>query len=139
MTSLQELERELLALHGEDDPDVEAAARRLDADQRLVVYGSLAPGRTNHHRLESLSGTWHEGTITGELFEYGWGAALGYPALAWSPSGSRIPAWLLDSPDLPDEWSRLDRFEGEQYRRLPVPFHLPDGSWKVAQVYTGRR
>jgi hypothetical protein len=35
------------------------------SDRRLAVYGSLAPGRPNHHQLSDLSGRWIKGTVQG--------------------------------------------------------------------------
>ncbi len=63
--------------------DGRRAERRLDArfgtDHTLAVYGTLAPGRPNHHVLAPLGGKWTDGLIEGELLPMGWGAALGYP------------------------------------------------------------
>ena len=41
------------------------------ADWRLAVYGTLAPGRPNHHQLSALSGRWSEGHVRGQLHEAG--------------------------------------------------------------------
>jgi hypothetical protein len=56
---------------------------------RLAVYGSLAPGRPNRHRLSGLSGRWIEGTVRGRLLHEGWGAELGYPGRGWTSSKDR--------------------------------------------------
>jgi gamma-glutamylcyclotransferase (GGCT)/AIG2-like uncharacterized protein YtfP/heme-degrading monooxygenase HmoA len=108
------------------------------AERRLVVYGSLQPGGSNHGELAGLAGTWHEGWITGELLAEGWGANLGYPAIRWSPGGARVPAHLLESEGLPEAWRRLDDFEGEEYLRVPVPFFTGEGTVLVGQVYAHR-
>lgn len=89
----------------------------MTADTRLAVYGSLAPGQSNHHQLAGLEGTWRAGTVTGTLADNGWGAALGYPALTLDSEGTAIPVQLFESADLPAHWSRLDAFEGADYRR----------------------
>ena len=34
---------------------------------RLVTYGTLAPGRPNHHQLDGLDGDWTTGWIHGDL------------------------------------------------------------------------
>ena len=49
--------------------------------ERLATYGSLAPGRPNHHQLDGLEGRWSKGHVDGLLVDAGWGASLGYPAL----------------------------------------------------------
>lgn len=105
--------------------------------RHLVVYGTLAPGRENHERLTHLRGDWTEGFVRGELFQIGWGAALGYPALRWDPDGGRVPAHLLVSDDLPERWSELDAFEGEEYLRALVPFETSAGIIAIANTYEG--
>jgi gamma-glutamylcyclotransferase (GGCT)/AIG2-like uncharacterized protein YtfP len=115
--------------------DRDAAAELLGATGRLIVYGSLAPGRRHHAELAELPGTWRPGWVTGALVEAGWGSAIGYDALRWDPAGERVAAHLLESDALPASWERLDAFEGDAYRRTPIPFFLDDGGWTVGQVY----
>ena len=50
---------------------------KLNKLSRLFVYGTLAPGRENHHVMRGIEGSWESATITGELISEGWGAALG--------------------------------------------------------------
>jgi gamma-glutamylcyclotransferase (GGCT)/AIG2-like uncharacterized protein YtfP len=89
-----------------------------DAVYRLATYGTLAPGRPNHHQLDVLEGHWSEGHVYGRLIEAGWGAGLGYPALILDPDGSAISVQVFESMALPDHWSRLDNFEGPGYQRV---------------------
>lgn len=92
---------------------------------RLVVYGSLRPGGKHHDIVQAIPGRWREGWIMGRLEEEGWAAASGYPRIRPDAGGDRIAAWMLESPDLPAHWNRLDEFEGADYRRRPVLFHTP--------------
>lgn len=89
----------------------------MTSENRLATYGSLAPGRVNHHQLEALAGTWTQGTVRGRLLQSGWGAALGYPGLELADDGSEIDVFVFQSADLPAHWGRLDAFEGKGYRR----------------------
>lgn len=89
----------------------------MQADHFLATYGTLAPGRPNHHQLAELSGCWSIGTVKGNLVNKGWGAELGYPALVLGDVGGRVEVHVFQSPDLPNHWSRLDTFEGPGYRR----------------------
>lgn len=89
-------------------------------DERLATYGTLAPGRPNHHHLADLEGKWLTGTVRGNLVQRGWGAELGYPALIPADDGDEIEVHLFLSPDLPQHWERLDAFEGAEYRRTPI-------------------
>lgn len=103
-----------------------------DADIRLATYGTLAPGRVNHHQLAALPGRWLEGTATGRLVEAGWGAKLGYPGLVLDlagldPAAGAVAGHLFESPELPGHWPRLDSFEGEGYRRVAAPVWTDEG------------
>ena len=103
--------------------------REMDGvDTRLAVYGTLAPGRPNHHQLASLSGRWRSGIVTGRLVEQGWGAHLGYPALVLDDQGPPIDVQLFESADLRDHWLRLDAFEGDGYRRARCRVETADGT-----------
>jgi gamma-glutamylcyclotransferase (GGCT)/AIG2-like uncharacterized protein YtfP len=88
------------------------------ARYRLATYGSLAPGRPNHHQLHGLEGRWSKGDVYGRLVDAGWGASLGYPALILDPDGSAIRVQVFESMQLPDHWSRLDEFEGPGYQHV---------------------
>ncbi|MBX7126868.1 MAG: gamma-glutamylcyclotransferase [Cyclobacteriaceae bacterium] len=105
--------------------------------QLLIVYGSLAPGRENHHIVANIKGTWYPATVRGKLVQLGWGAAIGYSAFVpVSPSEANgIQAWVLHAEDLPAHWHRLDEFEGEQYVRIAVPFTLSNGSSGIGFLY----
>ena len=100
----------------------------MDIDQRLAVYGTLAPGRSNHHELAGLRGSWRPGTVRGRLVPEGWGATLGYPALVLDPTGPVVEVQLFESNDLPAHWPRLDDFEGPGYRRSAVTVATAGGS-----------
>jgi gamma-glutamylcyclotransferase (GGCT)/AIG2-like uncharacterized protein YtfP len=98
------------------------------ADTRLAIYGTLAPGRANHHQLADLNGRWSPGTVNGTLMEQGWGARFGYPGIILDAAGGPVKVQLLESPDLPQHWSRLDEFEGSGYRRVATTVDTEDGA-----------
>jgi gamma-glutamylcyclotransferase (GGCT)/AIG2-like uncharacterized protein YtfP len=102
------------------------------AATRLATYGTLAPGRPNHHQLAELEGNWRPGTVKGTLLEAGWGAALGYPGLALDPSGDVIEISIFESSDLPDHWQRLDNFEGNGYQRTITQVSTTEGYIEVS-------
>ena len=119
---------------------------RNDADTRLATYGTLAPGRVNHHQLAALPGRWLEGSVIGRLVEAGWGAKLGYPGLildlaGLDPAAGAVAVHLFESPELPGHWPRLDSFEGEGYRRVVAPVSTDEGplpAWiYVIDVFEG--
>jgi gamma-glutamylcyclotransferase (GGCT)/AIG2-like uncharacterized protein YtfP len=106
--------------------DAEARLESLfGTGQRLAVYGSLAPGRQNHHIVAPLGGTWMDGVVEGDLVTYGWGTAMGFPALHVRQGGPAVPVHVLTSEALRDHWAELDAFEGVEYRRVLVPVWSP--------------
>lgn len=120
------------------------AERQLEArfgtGRTLAVYGTLAPGRPNHHVVAPLGGEWTDGVIEGDLFPVGWGATLGYPAFRPRGGGPEVAVKVLAAPALESAWAGLDRFEGPGYRRILVPvFHPGDGDerrlYTVANLY----
>ena len=104
------------------------------ATGRLAVYGSLAPGRPNHHQLHDLAGRWIGGTVRGQLCHEGWGAELGYPGLVLDPGGPTVGVQVFESPDLADHWTRLDEFEGPGYRREVTAVSTAEGEL-LASIY----
>lgn len=85
---------------------------RLGPEQRLAVYGTLAPGKSNHHQLADLEGDWRAGSVHGRL--YPCGANVGLVLDEKAPS---VSVEVFTSPDLPAHWRRLDDFEGAEYFR----------------------
>jgi gamma-glutamylcyclotransferase (GGCT)/AIG2-like uncharacterized protein YtfP len=98
-----------------------------NADTRLAVYGTLAPGRENHGQLAGLAGRWRKGTVRGWLNPAGWAERVGYPGLVLDPRGPAVEVDLFESADLPEHWARLDAFEGSDYRRALARVSTPGG------------
>ncbi|MHA7901171.1 MAG: gamma-glutamylcyclotransferase family protein [Henriciella sp.] len=94
---------------------------------RLAIYGTLAPGRVNHDQVSMIDGIWRDGVVRGWLSEDGWGATLGFPGLKLDPDGQAVKVEVLESPDLPDHWARLDEFEGDEYARVVASVETKTG------------
>ena len=110
--------------------------RAWGASARLAVYGSLAPGRENHHLVAHLGGDWTAGlNVRGERHDRGWGTGLGYPALKLMNDGPAVDVQLLVSPDLRASWEMLDAFEGPEYVRVLVPVFRGTELLAVANLY----
>jgi gamma-glutamylcyclotransferase (GGCT)/AIG2-like uncharacterized protein YtfP len=123
--------------------DGRRAERQLDALYRishtLAVYGTLAPGRPNHHVVAPLGGEWTDGLIEGDLLPLGWGAALGYLGFRPRAGGDAVAVQVLTAPLLATAWPALDRFEGPGYRRILVPVfgaELDGGQAGERRLYT---
>ena len=109
----------------------------VNAEHRLVTYGTLAPGRPNHHQLASLEGRWIPAIVRGDLVRQGWAAEAGYPALVLNPHGAPIEVQVFESADLPAHWHRLDDFEGTEYRRVVATVETDNGPMQ-ASIYVPR-
>lgn len=122
-----------------EDAAAADAERRLEAlfrtSQRLAVYGTLAPGRSNHHVVAPLGGEWTDGVVEGDLRQAGWKATFGFPAFRPRAGGAAVPVHLLTTPGLAAAWPRLDAFEGPAYRRILVPVLLP-GPAEARRIHT---
>jgi gamma-glutamylcyclotransferase (GGCT)/AIG2-like uncharacterized protein YtfP len=115
-------------------------ASRFNSDCQLAVYGSLAPGQSNHHLIAPIPGDWvGRFVVHGDLHPMGWGAALGHPALLWKRDGPEVQVNLFISPHLPRHWPNLDEFEGEDYRRILVPLYQDGQFITVANLYEASR
>ena len=95
---------------------------------RLATYGTLGPGRSNHHQLAPLGGRWTTGWVRGRLVARGWGAAQGFPGLVLDPEGAALAVDLLEAGALGGHWDRLDAFEGPEYRRVVTEVVTQDGA-----------
>ncbi|HUQ80939.1 MAG TPA: gamma-glutamylcyclotransferase family protein [Gemmatimonadaceae bacterium] len=112
----------------------------MSVEHRLVVYGSLAPGKSNHHMLADYPGTWTTGRVRGDLINAGWGATGGFPGLVPRADGPWIPVRIFESAALAHAWPKLDAFEGDDYQRVSIPVYAPSSEVLLfeADVYAVR-
>ena len=103
-------------------------------ENRLIVYGSLAPGKSNHAQMNGMAGTWTPGVVRGHFRENGWGLGQGFPGLVPDPNGPALAILVFTSSELPAHWRRLDAFEGEEYQRMIVDAEI-DGVATPANIY----
>jgi gamma-glutamylcyclotransferase (GGCT)/AIG2-like uncharacterized protein YtfP len=101
----------------------------------LFVYGTLAPGKPNEHILNCINGTWKKGTVRGQLFSSGWGAALGFPGIILDPESEEVEGLLFCSTELDKHWETLDNFEGDGYQRVLTSVLLENNEIVDAYIY----
>jgi gamma-glutamylcyclotransferase (GGCT)/AIG2-like uncharacterized protein YtfP len=119
-----------------DDALAREMEARFGASRRFAIYGSLGPGKVNHHVVADLPGTWADGVVTGMLRWPAGGEVSDFPVLRWRAGGPPVDAQLLVSDALPEHWSRIDEFEGPAYRRILVPVHVANGDLlAIANLY----
>jgi hypothetical protein len=101
-------------------------------DERLILYGSLAPGGVNDFLLAGLEGDWQRCQIRGRMGRY-----KGFKSFKWDPEGPEHTVWLFSSPSLPARLPELDDFEGEDYHRILIPARVGN-EWIIANIYEGK-
>ena len=89
-------------------------------NDRLAVYGSLAPGKSNHYMLARYPGIWTRGRVRGDLVNAGWGAAGGFPGLVPRADAPWVRVEIFESKELQNAWGALDEFEGIEYQRVLI-------------------
>ena len=104
----------------------------------LFTYGTLAPGRENHHHVENIDGDWMQAAVRGRLVNHGWGADLGFPALVVDETGDWVQGWALKSTNLALCFPALDQFEGHEYQRTQVAVTLENDEVVQAYVYLAK-
>jgi gamma-glutamylcyclotransferase (GGCT)/AIG2-like uncharacterized protein YtfP len=110
------------------------ADNRILANMRLASYGTLAPGKVNHHQLDGLKGHWTSGTIRGRLVTVDRGVHTGLIGLVIDPQEDLVQVQIFESSDLVDHWERLDAFETEQFRRVVATIKTENGELE-ASIY----
>ena len=100
-------------------------------DERLVIYGTLAPGKPNHNVIADLGGDYRDCAVHGRISEDD-----GFPHFTWVPSEAVLGAQLFTSKQLPGKWDELDRFEGDGYKRRLIPA-TTDSGLSIASIYLG--
>ena len=111
--------------------------KRYTPEKFLIIYGTLAPGRQNHHIIAHIKGDWKEGIIRGKLETKGWGANMGYNAFKHVSIELQetIKAFVLFSDELVANWKMLDEFEGDEYKRILAKYELDNGETGVGYIY----
>lgn len=106
-------------------------------EKSIIIYGTLAPNRPNHSKIEHIKGKWLKGIVKGKLVNEGWGAELGYFGFKHShiDEQENIEAYILLSDQLVDNWSYLDEFEGDGYRRIIAKYELDNGDVGIGNIY----
>src|SRR3990172_1792972 len=107
----------------------EALERAFGCSQRLAVYGTLAPGESNHHLLAACPGPWVLGAVHGRR------AMREHPVFTYDPTAPLVPVHLLTSPGLAQRWAQLDAFESPTHRRILVPVFAGERLLAVASLY----
>ncbi|MBX3240870.1 MAG: gamma-glutamylcyclotransferase [Chitinophagaceae bacterium] len=112
--------------------------RQYQPQRHLVVYGTLAPGQINHYIISHIKGKWQPAVIRGSLTETGRGSAMGYKSFIPAPdttTGAIIDAFVLESDELEANWTLLDDFEGDGYRRILTRYEMTGNRTGYGYVY----
>ena len=96
---------------------------------QIIAYGTLMTGEHNHRFCRNAVSI-QPCTITGTIYDTGWG----FPAFVPGATGT-VKAELIEIPIA--DWPDMDRLEGypRLYDRQLIPAMLEDGSMVEAWVY----
>lgn len=103
--------------------------------QKLFIYGTLATGRPNEHKLNDIEGSWQKAKVKGYLKEEGWGSNMGYPGITLDEKAPFVDGFLFISNQLNEKWNMLDKFEGSEYKRVLTKVILEDEEITEAYIY----
>ncbi|RLA08876.1 MAG: gamma-glutamylcyclotransferase [Gammaproteobacteria bacterium] len=107
---------------------------------KLFVYGSLCPGCPNEHILSDIGeGVWENASVTGVLHQNGWAAKIGYPAIVLDKNGDKVYGYVFICDNLATNWHKLDKFEGEEYKRELTTAELKNKVMVDTYIYTLKR
>ena len=120
---------------GRPGPEPLPASDLLVPARALAVYGTLAPGESNHHVVAAIDGRWVEGAVRGHRLEAHWRGMSGYPGFLPDPLGPLVEVLVLVSALLGRYWERLDDFEGPGYRRREVDVFDRFGAGSLGQAF----
>lgn len=105
----------------------------------LFVYGTLAPGQSHHHLLNSIGGTWEPAIVRGKLYPDGTPETEGFPVLILDKNGEDITGFLFRSVRLDRHWAELDGYEGDGYARVLTTVRVSRNAAARAYVYVLKR
>jgi len=86
--------------------------------QKLFVYGSLMPASRNNNILKECNGYWQKAYIYGDLKIIKIKNVRYFAVNIKSQIKKKIFGYLFSSYLLNFLWSKLDKFEGTNYRRV---------------------
>lgn len=100
-----------------------------DPDSRLAVYGTLNPGEANAAVVDDIKGEWQDAEVDGRIT-----TEHGFQKFTWILDSEKIPVKVLTASTMSQNFKRLDKFEGPNYRRIWVFVHTSTGL-QVCNIY----
>ena len=103
--------------------------------ENLFVYGTLQKGMQHQSILGKIKGKWKKGYVNGKLYNISAGPDYGYPGLKLDPKGLKIYGMIFQSKDLENYIKKIDKFEGNNYKRVISKVFLKNGSTINSYLY----
>ena len=98
----------------------------------LFVYGTLKPGREANHYFDQIQGLWLDAYCFGNWVN---DIDSGYPIISLNKNGKKIEGKLFHSNQLKNIIKEIDKYEGEEYKRVITKIYLYNGSSVKAFIY----
>lgn len=99
-------------------------------NKKLAVYGTLLPGKPNHQIIADLKGEWVNGNIRGRIE-----VRDNLSVFFWDLNAELLKIQIFLSEQLPNEYDRLDKFEGALYNRIWILFETNDNEKHIGNIY----
>ena len=103
--------------------------------EHLLVYGTLAPGESNHYMMKDIPGVWKTAYFKGIVLKKDWGKWNGYPGIILDSEADEIKGHVFTSKDLKKHCNSVDEFKVRDYSRVKTSAKLEDGSEINAFIY----
>ena len=68
--------------------------------EHLLVYGTLAPRKSNRYMMNGIAGVWKTAYFKGLVFKNDWGKWNGYPGIILDSEAEEIKSHVFSSKDL---------------------------------------
>ena len=103
--------------------------------ENLFVYGTLQKGKQHQSILGKIKGKWKKGYVKGKLYNISSGPDYGYPGLKLDSKGLKIYGMIFQSKNLENYIEKIDKFEGNNYKRVISKVFLKNGSIINSYLY----
>ena len=103
--------------------------------ENLFVYGTLQKGKQHEKILGNIKGKWKKGYVNGKLYNISSGSNYGYPGLKLDPKRLKIYGMIFQSKNLENYIKKIDKFEGNNYKRVISKVCLEDGTLINSYLY----
>ena len=106
-----------------------------EKNYKFVCIRDSAKRKTARKNIKKINGRWKKGFVNGKLLNLNSESDYGYPGLKLDKKGSKIYGMIFNSKDLTDYIKKIDKFEGDSYKKSNFKIKLEDGTQVESYLY----